>query len=41
MRNNCLNEILLQYLGQAEEIILFKLVCDMYETGDIGGVFRK
>ena len=26
---------LLQDLRQAEKIILFKLVCDMYETGDI------
>ena len=28
-------EKLLQNLGQAEKIILFKLVCNMYETGDI------
>ena len=31
---------LLQNLGQAEKIILFNLVCDMYETGDIPNGYK-
>ena len=31
---------LLQNLEQAEKIFLFKLVCDMYETGDIPNDYK-
>ena len=32
---NLISAQLLQNLGQAEKNILFKLVCNLYETGDI------
>ena len=31
---------LLRNLGQAEKIILFKLVCDIYKTGDIPNDYK-